>query len=83
MEAALQCGLNRGITTGQWGGDMFREEKKVQLTDTRLFAVDGRRFGPDRRIFSYAEFFPERRSGKDRRCNSNRSTPRLYLVNRA
>ncbi|MCD4720751.1 MAG: hypothetical protein K8S13_12980 [Desulfobacula sp.] len=33
---------------------------------------DGRRSGNDRRVFSYAEHFPERRSGEDRRSGFDR-----------
>ena len=32
----------------------------------------GRRSGIERREFSYHEYFPERRSGKDRRCGNDR-----------
>ncbi|MCD4718853.1 MAG: hypothetical protein K8S13_03210 [Desulfobacula sp.] len=39
---------------------------------TVLLDNDGRRSGNDRRIFSYAEYFPERRSGKDRRPGFDR-----------
>ncbi|MBA3027384.1 MAG: hypothetical protein FP816_01010 [Desulfobacteraceae bacterium] len=35
----------------------------------------GRRTGFDRRNFLYAAYLPERRSGEDRRCQSDRRTP--------
>jgi hypothetical protein len=38
-----------------------------------LFEKKGRRSGTDRRKFSYAVHIPERRSGKDRRENLDRS----------
>lgn len=36
----------------------------------------GRRSGMDRRIFVYTVYLPERRSGKERRANSDRRKPR-------
>jgi len=33
---------------------------------------DGRRLGNNRRVFSYAEHLPERRSGEDRRSGFDR-----------
>ena len=46
--------------------------KKMNLIDT-----GGRRFGDDRRLYSYNGYLPERRSGDDRRSGMDRrSKPR-------
>jgi hypothetical protein len=38
----------------------------------------GRRFGDDRRLYTYNGYLPERRSGEDRRSGADRrSKPRL------
>ncbi len=39
---------------------------------TRFFDNDGRRSGADRRVFSYAVYIPERRSGHSRRNGLDR-----------
>lgn len=37
------------------------------MNDAYVLDNGGRRFGIDRRKFSYTNYFPERRSGEDRR----------------
>ena len=46
---------------------MAQEIEKIQLRDN-----GGRRSGIDRRVFSYAGYLPERRSGKERRSGADR-----------
>lgn len=46
---------------------MTQEIERIQLKDN-----GGRRSGKDRRVFSYAGYLPERRSGKDRRSGLDR-----------
>jgi hypothetical protein len=46
---------------------MTQETEKILLKDN-----GGRRTGKDRRVFSYAGYLPERRTGKDRRCGIDR-----------
>jgi len=41
-------------------------------TNTVLSDNDGRRLGSDGRVFTYADYSPERRSGKDRRSGFDR-----------
>lgn len=41
----------------------------------------GRRSGIDRRIFSYAQYIPERRSGHDRRSGADRRSEAGRKVN--
>ena len=46
---------------------MTREIEKIQLKDN-----GGRRSGKDRRVFSYAGYLPERRTGDERRSGQDR-----------
>ena len=48
---------------------------KAQITETaKLCLIDngGRRFGKDRRIYTYNGYLPERRSGEERRSGLDR-----------
>jgi len=47
-------------------------EKAMVIYKKTLWDNGGRRLGKDRRIFSYSEYSPERRSGKDRRSAIDR-----------
>jgi len=47
--------------------------KKMELIDN-----GGRRFGDDRRLYSYNGYLPERRSGEDRRLATDRRTKPRY-----
>jgi hypothetical protein len=52
------------LTTGH---AMAQEMEKIQLKDN-----GGRRSGKDRRVFSYAGYLPERRTGNERRSGLDR-----------
>lgn len=46
------------------------------MVTEKMMLIDngGRRFGDDRRLYSYNGYLPERRSGDDRRSNLDRRT---------
>ncbi len=46
---------------------MTQETEKIELKDN-----GGRRSGKDRRVFSYAGYLPERRTGRERRSGLDR-----------
>lgn len=43
------------------------KHKKTSARDSKPSEIDDRRIEPDRRIFSYTHYVPERRSGAERR----------------
>jgi extracellular matrix regulatory protein A len=49
-----------------------RRHKKKLLRESKPPELNDRRLGPDRRHFSYTVYFPERRSGGERRNESGR-----------
>lgn len=56
---------------------MTQEIDKIQLKDN-----GGRRSGKDRRVFSYAGYLPERRTGNERRSGlDRRKTIRYQTLN--
>lgn len=71
-----------------WGGWLAAAykawEKRMRNAQNsisgKLALIDngGRRFGHDRRIFSYNGYLPERRSGNDRRTSSDRRKRTRY-----
>ncbi len=46
------------------------------LAKAVLIDNGGRRFGTDRRSYAYNGYLPERRSGEDRRCGTDRRKKR-------
>jgi hypothetical protein len=52
---------------------MIQDTEKIQLRDN-----GGRRSGKDRRVFSYAGYLPERRTGMERRSGSDRRKATRY-----
>ena len=65
----------------KWGC-MILKNKLLHLVERPSVLVDGKRLNSDRRVFSYSEYFPERRSVKDRRCTLGEKKTLLYLVKR-